>query len=134
MTATESAFRHTSPSASTSSGSFQEVSGQLTLSGFFFVLCGERILGYGDWRWPVTGLGAFLCVASTLLRVRMSSASEGGRRKAHRVALVTSCLALSVAVAANWSANDPGTRVPCPLPIHSEFLKFPQNVPKSWSC
>lgn len=69
--------------------------GLILLIGFFFVLCGERILGYGDWRWPVTGLGAFLCVASTLLRVRMSSASEGGRRKAHRVALVTSCVALS---------------------------------------
>ena len=69
--------------------------GLILLVGFLFVLCGERILGYGDWRWPVTGFGTLLCVASILLRVRTSRGHEGGRHKAHRVALFTSCVALS---------------------------------------
>jgi hypothetical protein len=69
--------------------------GLILLMGFFFLLCGERILGYGDWRWPVTGMGLALGAGSIILRLRIRTRSEGRRKHAHRTALLTSLVAFS---------------------------------------
>jgi hypothetical protein len=70
-------------------------SGLILLAGLMLLFLGERVLGFGDWRWPVTGLGALVVFASVGLRgFAMSRSVDVQRKQAHTQALVWSVLVL----------------------------------------
>ncbi len=63
-------------------------SGVILLLGLFVLFIGERVLGEGDWRMPVSGVGLVVVLGALGLRAYAWSNSTGARREGHQQALV----------------------------------------------
>jgi len=65
------------------------------LAGLVLLFIGERVLGEGDWRMPVSGLGLLIVGGAYGLRAYTWAQSAGTRKQAHRLALLWSSLVIA---------------------------------------
>lgn len=65
------------------------------LIGLFTLFVGERVLGEGDLRLPVSGAGLLLVLGAVGLRAYAMSNSEGARKEGHRLGLIWTSISVA---------------------------------------
>lgn len=75
---------------------FRKLSGSavVLIAGLLVMFVGERMYGFHEWRLAITGAGLLIALAGVVIRAFTMRGSAGGRRNAHRLALVCSCVVL----------------------------------------